>query len=445
VTPGPPLFEGCEWEYFTYRSVDSCGTGCPEKLVRVVGVAEINNGPYHPSCYQPANLPATLATLNFHSVDDRITECNSALIRFFWQDCTNNMIAELDGMETYVSRVVSEGGSILPREASFPTYGGTPDACLTPVPGSFSTILRRINYQNGCINFVCPEPFIDLRGDINLNEVGFEAADAEMYTEYFIKGLSAFDPHVEYSTFVSDTNADGLPLTVPDLVFLIRVMTGEADPNDPPPSTLSPSRTHIHWQPENGLTWVDMPDSLGAMYVVVSGEVTPTLLAGNMQMKYGWDGGLTKILIYSFDPGKAIRTGLLVSIPGALDIVHAETASYNGRAVNLLIMGGITDVDDDLSGTLPSDYALYPNYPNPFNPSTTVRYDLPEQAKVQITVYNMLGQVVRTLVDRQESPGQHETIWDGRDDSGRPVSSGLYLYRMTAGDFTESRKMLLLK
>ena len=444
ATPGTALFEDCEWEYFTYQNVVGCGTGCPEKLVRIVGVAETYNGPYHPSCYEPAGLPATIATLHFLTGDRSSTQCLSAPLRFFWQDCSNNMITEVDGQVTYVSRVVLEAGSILPREASFPTYGGTPDGCMTPMPGSYSTVLRRINYLNGWIDFVCTDTN-DLRGDINLNEVHYEAGDAEMFSEYFVQGLSAFDPHVEGSVAASDANADGLPLTVPDLVFLIRVMTGEAGPDDMPPSVPSPSRTHIHWQPENGLTWVDMPDSLGAMYLVVAGEITPTLLAGNMQMKYGWDGGLTKILIFSFDPGSAIRTGLLVSIPGALDVVYAETASYMGRAINLVIMNGTTDVDDDPLGTLPGDFALHPNRPNPFNPSTAIRYDLPEQARVEITVYNMIGQVVRTLVDRHVSPGQHEVIWDGCDDTGHPVSSGLYLYRMTAGDFTQSRKMLLLK
>jgi len=443
VTPGPPLFEDCEWEYFTYQSVDGCGAGCPDKLVRMVGVAETNNGPYHPSCYAPANLPATLATLNFHG--DANAECGFVPVRFFWQDCTDNLIAGLDALELYASRlVVDAGGYLIPREASLPSYGGTPDGCLTPVPGSSSTILRRIDFNNGGVNFLC-DSNIDNRGDINLNGYAFEIGDAVMFSDYFVEGLAAFGPHVEGSTAASDVNADGFPLSVPDLVFLIRVMTGEADPDNPPPQTPSPNRTHLHWQPENDLTWVDMPDSLGAMYMVVVGEITPTLLAGNMEMKFGWDSGQTNILVYSLDPGKAIRTGLLVSIPGALGIVRAETAAYNGRRVNLVIMDGTTDIDDDLFGILPGDYALYPNYPNPFNPSTTVRYDLPEQAQVEIAIYNIAGQRVRTLVSGTQSAGRQEVVWDGCDDSGSRVSSGVYLYRMSAGDFVRSRKMMLLK
>jgi hypothetical protein len=93
----------------------------------------------------------------------------------------------------------------------------------------------------------------------------------------------------------------------------------------------------------------------------------------------------------------------------------------------------------------PTDFALHQNYPNPFNPSTIIQYALPRTALVKIEVYNVLGQRVRTLVDRIEEPGYKIINWNGKDDSGNQVCSGVYFCRICAGDFVKSKKMTLLK
>jgi len=94
---------------------------------------------------------------------------------------------------------------------------------------------------------------------------------------------------------------------------------------------------------------------------------------------------------------------------------------------------------------LPKEFALGQNYPNPFNPSTTIEFALPTLQDVHIEVYNVLGQSVRLLVDQQMQPGRHLVAWDGTNESGTPLASGVYLYRLTAGTFTDTRKMMLLK
>jgi len=94
---------------------------------------------------------------------------------------------------------------------------------------------------------------------------------------------------------------------------------------------------------------------------------------------------------------------------------------------------------------LPNDYALEHNYPNPFNPETTIKYALPKSSKVKMVIYNILGQKVRTLIDRDVKAGWHKVIWDGRNDHGVRVASGLYIYRIKAGNFTAQHKMVLLK
>ena len=96
--------------------------------------------------------------------------------------------------------------------------------------------------------------------------------------------------------------------------------------------------------------------------------------------------------------------------------------------------------------TRPEAFALANNYPNPFNPATTIQYALPQAADVELTVYNVVGQVVRTLVAQHQSAGRYTVAWDATDDGGHSLSSGMYFYHLQAGDeFREVRKMLLLK
>ena len=95
--------------------------------------------------------------------------------------------------------------------------------------------------------------------------------------------------------------------------------------------------------------------------------------------------------------------------------------------------------------SVPRDFEIYQNYPNPFNPSTNIHYYLSQNAHVSLTIYNILGQKVRTLFDEDKMAGSYFTSWDGKDNGGRTVASGLYLSTLHAGSFTASRKMLLLK
>ena len=85
------------------------------------------------------------------------------------------------------------------------------------------------------------------------------------------------------------------------------------------------------------------------------------------------------------------------------------------------------------------------NYPNPFNPNTTIRFRMPDDAHVQLSVYNILGQRVRTLVNEFYTAGEHEVEWDGFFDDGSAAESGIYFYRISTATFTDVRKMTLLK
>jgi len=99
-------------------------------------------------------------------------------------------------------------------------------------------------------------------------------------------------------------------------------------------------------------------------------------------------------------------------------------------------------VDND---GLPTSYMIHQNYPNPFNPVTTLRYDLPEDALVNIAIYDMMGRQIRTLISTQHSAGYKSVQWNATNDAGSPVSAGLYFYMIQAGDFKQTKKMMLVK
>jgi hypothetical protein len=101
--------------------------------------------------------------------------------------------------------------------------------------------------------------------------------------------------------------------------------------------------------------------------------------------------------------------------------------------------------DDNVEQALPLTFQLHNAYPNPFNPITTLRYDLPEQANVNIIIYDMLGRQVRTLVNTTQDAGFKSVIWDATNDFGKQVSAGVYIYQIQAGEFVQTRKMVLLK
>ena len=100
---------------------------------------------------------------------------------------------------------------------------------------------------------------------------------------------------------------------------------------------------------------------------------------------------------------------------------------------------------NDEDPLFPSHYYIYNNYPNPFNPVTTLRYDLPENGLVNITIYDMLGNIINQLVNEVQNSGYKSIQWNATNNQGQPVSAGVYLYSIGAGEFRQIKKMILLK
>ena len=94
---------------------------------------------------------------------------------------------------------------------------------------------------------------------------------------------------------------------------------------------------------------------------------------------------------------------------------------------------------------LPAGYALEQNYPNPFNPETRISFKLAEKSHVSITIYDMLGRNIKTLINQTQDAGYRSVIWDATNDYGKPVSAGIYLYQIQAGEYISTKKIVMLK
>ena len=115
----------------------------------------------------------------------------------------------------------------------------------------------------------------------------------------------------------------------------------------------------------------------------------------------------------------------------------------SNRAIFTVLVSGVTDEDTSLSG--PLDFSLSQNHPNPFNSNTNITYSLSSPGRIKLTIYDLLGKRVKTLADESQTPGNKSFDWDGTDDRGNTVASGIYFYRLEAGPLSETKKMLLLK
>ena len=123
----------------------------------------------------------------------------------------------------------------------------------------------------------------------------------------------------------------------------------------------------------------------------------------------------------------------------------ADEDSLDTPSVEVFSLGNIVGIEDEEYAGLPEEFSLFQNYPNPFNPTTTIIYGLPRRSNVTLEIYNIEGQLVARVRHENQQAGYHEIRWNGVNQSGRRVASGIYVYRLRAGEFVETKKMLLLK
>lgn len=335
------LHTECSWEYFNYRygPQGDCGNECPSGLIEVIAIAETNNGPHHPdmACTDSlaANGPDTLFVLDFLVSNDRTLECTFVPIRLYWTNCTDNSIAYHPADDPFasiqgVSRLVFDNprltDPISDEQAGFPTYKGTQDVCLAGSGQGKPVPVQIVDFINGGVDIVCADS-IDFRGDINLNGHSNEIADAVLFSNYFVHGAGVFNIDYDAQVAASDVNKNGVPLEVADLVYLIRIIVGDALPYQ----DLNPVAGSLTLS--GGVFAISL--RAGAAYVVVEGDVNPTLLNNLMWMNHAFDGVNTRILISKIEQG-AYFEGNFLELDG--NIVSVECATYDGAPIDLTIV-----------------------------------------------------------------------------------------------------------
>jgi len=138
--------------------------------------------------------------------------------------------------------------------------------------------------------------------------------------------------------------------------------------------------------------------------------------------------------------GKLVASGSFVTSGGG-HIAWWDSTTTTWRPMSDIV----TDIGDENIGNLPTEFILNQNYPNPFNPSTTISFQLDKKMHVSLEVFNINGQVVKTVVDKIMSAGTHQYEWDATSSSGEKVATGLYYYKLTTDNSSHTKKMLLLK
>lgn len=419
ATPGA-LIDGGKFEYFTYRfgPFGNCGGGCPSGLIRIVGMRESNNGVVNPNHIAG---PGELAKITFLVTNDRTYECQFVPVRFFWLDCADNTLASENGNWLYLGQAVYTFEGDLVTDPAIFGYTGPADSCFEFFTETGEGVIKNfplgaIIFRNGGVDIICAED-IDARGDVNLNGIANEIADAVVFTNYFINGLAAFTINIEGQTAATDINADGIVLSVADLVYLIRVIVGDALPY---PKLVSGGDLRVSYDE----THVGVNKEVGAALFVFDGNVDVSLAdnARNMDILSGYVDGQTRVLVYNIG-SNVLAAGPVLNVFGG-ELISVEAVDYYGQTFDVAI--------------LPAQFVLEQNFPNPFNPSTSFSIRLPSESDYSITIFNLQGQKVAEL--NGHGIGHVVETWDATG-----LASGVYFYTVKAGDNVATQKMMLLK
>jgi hypothetical protein len=183
----------------------------------------------------------------------------------------------------------------------------------------------------------------------------------------------------------------------------------------------------------DSLIWTSDEPSGTSIYFQVRSSIDPQYM-GDWSINITTPGSLDN---YLNDGDRYVQYKVLLETvnPGLSPALEDVTISWSE----------LVGIGDEYKFTNPSTFQLLPNYPNPFNPSTTIPYYLPRQSKISLKIYNMLGAELRTLIDDVRSPGFNSVVWDGKDNQGGLVSSGIYFYRLQSENDVQIKKMMLVR
>lgn len=307
---------------------------------------------------------------------------------------------------------------------------------------------------------------VGLRGDAN-GDAKLTVADAIYLINYLFKGGPLPIPGL----WTGDVNCDG-KVTVADVVYLINYLfKGGPSPCVGAQYSAALNKSTIQGYVKSSFIKFDekgagMVSLSSGTKVDVSGiqlelaysptdidsiEVYPTERAKRMGLYYSAkDGKLTIGLVDIY--GKNVvpsGEGPLLNLKVMPKTVKLDLSSLKiEKAILVDTLAKeleVTIINDLKMALIPKAFSLSQNYPNPFNPNTIIEYALPMNCNVKISIYNILGQRVRMLIDENQTAGYKKVVWDSKNDEGQDVASGIYFYKIKAGDFTQSKKMVMIK
>ncbi len=426
------------WEFFTYRlvSANACSTGCNANLIKLTAYPDINNGV--PNLNWSRQNKGQLAVLEFRAPYNGFLACQFLPINWYWQDCHDNILSDSTQNTYWVV------------DSLYPAYGAAIDlATVFPANVSNCDTLSAVDakrflvFYNGGVEMSCY--WTDI-GDINLNGYSYEIADYILFDSYFLYGGTVFSNNPVYrqsQVAASDVYGDGIPLQVSDLVLMLRIITEGIE--NPFPKIVPPASDVV-------LSW---SSTGGKLEIIVNSSVT----LGGMFLRFKYDGDKATIA----EPARAIdmkqrvniadgeirvllnaevtdghlpagQNRLIVNVDGKVELIEAQASSVDGRP--LLV--------SNRAAMIPTGFSLSQNFPNPFNPSTSFTLSLPKTSRYAVKIYNLAGQVVKSF-EGEAASGNRTFVWDGTDENGVPVSSGIYFYKAQAREFSQTKKMLLIR
>jgi len=378
-----------------------------------------------------------LARLQFYVTNNRYYECSYQPIRFYWRNCNDNVLTLLN------SDTVAFVGNVYDTLLNVPVadttdiagWQGPSEDCHTAF---YDIAAPMIDFINGGIHVMCID-IIDSWGDINVNGLQYEIADAVMFVNYFVHGTAAFGSHVDASTYASDVNEDGNTLTVADLVYLIRIIGSDAMPYPQHPDTASVTVT-TNYHPHNVTVSTESDSAIGAVYMVfdaadMAGPPSLEPGADGMDMNYDTADGMLKVIIFNIgetaiDPG--IQTILSLPADNDMPLMYVEAATYSGIPMTVTTNGVV------------QEFELGQNYPNPFSTATTIPLALPYESDWAVYIFNVEADTVRSY-SGHSAAGIVEIEWDGTWQDGTPADDGIYFYRAVVGDLSITRTMMLVR
>jgi hypothetical protein len=287
---------------------------------------------------------------------------------------------------------------------------------------------------------------VDLKslGDINVNGVPYEIADAIYFTNYFMDPGKY--PLSSQQRANSDVNQDGLTASIADLVYLINKLVNPGYVYRLSPSFELPVEVASMVSTGNFSLSYDSEVEIGGLTVTLNSleladnidNLFSEMADYGLTVRTSLSGNLIRLLIFG-EQGQVMPSGyhefLSISTNNNFEIEDIQFSTKYGSMMRV-------SVDES---SMPRSFQLHQNYPNPFNPQTEISFNLPYNGEIKLSVFNILGQEVKLLVDGRLEAGHHAVVWDGRDNSGTSVSSGIYFYRLKAGEFMARKKMILLK